>query len=231
MLIVLGTGKTTVARYMSTLLHDLGVLSTNKIFIECSAADFIGEHVGHTAPKTRSQFMKGLGGVLYIDDAHQLMEGGYATEAINELVRLLQKHSEKIVIILAGPYHEIEALMSKAHGISGSVFKEIIFENLSASECLTLLKRLLGENGIGSSIFSDQIVKCFVNQFEILCSMNHWRNANDVRSLSDWMVTDVLTNNIPGGQAGNGLNLSVERANFFFQKMFQMKSAMQMNDP
>ncbi|GFP59878.1 protein CfxQ homolog [Trichoderma asperellum] len=204
------TGKTTVARYMSTLLHDLGVLSTNKIFVECSAADFIGEHVGHTAPKTRSQFMKGLGGVLYIDDAHQLMEGGYATEAINELVRLLQKHSEKIVIILAGPNHEIEALMTKAHGIRGSVFKEIIFEKLTASECLTLLKRLLGENGIGSSIFSDQIVKCFVNQFEILCSMNHWRNAND---------------------AGSGLNLSVERANFFFQKMFQMKSAMQMNDP
>ncbi|KAL9480308.1 hypothetical protein ACSS6W_005094 [Trichoderma asperelloides] len=223
--------ETTVARYMSTLLHDLGVLSTNKIFVECSAADFIGEHVGHTAPKTRSQFMKGLGGVLYIDDAHQLMEGGYATEAINELVRLLQKHSEKIVIILAGPNHEIEALMTKAHGIRGSVFKEIIFEKLTASECLTLLKRLLGENGIGSSIFSDQIVKCFVNQFEILCSMNHWRNANDVRSLSDWMVTDVLTNNMPGGQAGSGLNLSVERANFFFQKMFQMKSAMQMNDP
>ncbi|KAL6887987.1 P-loop containing nucleoside triphosphate hydrolase protein [Trichoderma evansii] len=226
-----GTGKTTVARYMSTLLHDLGILSTDKIFVECSAADFIGEHVGHTAPKTRSQFMKGLGGVLYIDDAHQLMEGGYATEAINELVRLLQKHSENIVMILAGPSHEIEALMAKAHGIGGSVFKELTFEKLTASECLALLKRLLGENGISSSIFNDQIVNCFVNQFEILCNLNHWRNANDIRSLSDWMVTDVLTNNIPGGQLGNGLHLAVERANFFFQKMFQIKSAMHMNDP
>lgn len=231
MLTVVGTGKTTVARYMSTLLHDLGVLSTDKIFVECSAADFIGEHVGHTAPKTRSQFMKGLGGVLYIDDAHQLMEGGFATEAINELVRLLQKHSQNIVVILAGPSHEIEALMVKARCIGGSIFKELTFGKLAASECLALLKRLLGENGVSSSIFSDQIVNCFVNQFEILCNMNRWRNANDVRSLSDWMVTDVLTSIIPGGQAASGLHLSVERANFFFQKMFQMKSSMQINDP
>ncbi|KAM0466766.1 hypothetical protein ACHAPV_000273 [Trichoderma viride] len=226
-----GTGKTTVARYMGTLLYDLGVLSTDKIFVECSAADFIGEHVGHTAPKTRSQFIKGLGGVLYIDNAHQLMEGGYATEAINELVRLLQKHGQNIVMILAGPSHEIEALMAKAHGIGGSVFKELTFEKLTASECLALLKRLLGENGVSSSIFGDQIMNCFVNQFEILCNMSHWRNANDVQSLSGWMVTDVLTNIIPGGQIGTGLYLSVERANFFFHKMFQMKSAMQMSDP
>lgn len=231
MLTVIGTGKTTVARYMGTLLYDLGVLSTDKIFVECSAADFIGEHVGHTAPKTRSQFIKGLGGVLYIDNAHQLMEGGYATEAINELVRLLQKHGQNIVMILAGPSHEIEALMAKAHGIGGSVLKELTFEKLTASECLALLKRLLGENGVSSSIFGDQIMNCFVNQFEILCNMSHWRNANDVQSLSGWMVTDVLTNIIPGGQIGTGLYLSVERANFFFHKMFQMQSAMQMSDP
>ncbi|KAL7968450.1 P-loop containing nucleoside triphosphate hydrolase protein [Trichoderma sp. SZMC 28014] len=226
-----GTGKTTVARYMSTLLYDLGILSNDKIFVECSAADFIGEHVGHTAPKTKSQFMKGLGGVLYIDNAHQLMEGGYATEAINELVRLLQKHSQNIVLILAGPSHEIEALMAKAHGVGGSIFKELTFERLTSPECLALFQRLLGENGVSSSIFGDQIVNCFINQFEILCNMNHWRNANDVQTLSDWIVTDVLTNAIPGGQIVGGLHLSVERANFFFNKMFQMKSAMQINDP
>jgi hypothetical protein len=230
MLTIIGTGKTTVARYLGTLLYDLGILSTDKIFVECSAADFIGEHVGHTAPKTRSQFMKGLGGVLYIDNAHQLMEGGYATEAINELVRLLQKHSQSIVLILAGPCHEIEALLAKAHGIGGSVFKELTFEKLNGSECLALLKRLLEENGVSSSIFGDQIVNCFVNQFDILCNMNHWRNANDVQSLSDWMITDVLTNTLPGGPASSGLHLSVERANFFFHKMFQMKSTIQLSD-
>jgi hypothetical protein len=216
---------------MGTLLHDLGVLSTSKTFVECSAADFIGEHVGHTAPKTRAQFEKGLGGVLFVDQAHQLMEGGYATEAINEFVRLLQKHSEKIVVILAGPYQEIEKLMAKAHGLDGSFFKEVIFEKPTAMECLTLLKRVLRENGVNGSFFSDQIVeKCFVNQFEILSSMTHWRNANDVRSLSEWMVTDVLTQIPLGAQTGNELHLSIQQANFYFQKMFQTKSAMQISD-
>lgn len=44
--ITTGTGKTTVARYMGTLLYDLGLIAT-KTFIECSASDFIGEQVGH----------------------------------------------------------------------------------------------------------------------------------------------------------------------------------------
>lgn len=228
--ITIGTGKTTVARYMSTLLYDLGLLPT-KTFVESSAADFIGEHVGHTAPKTRAQFEKGLGGVLFIDHAHQLKEGGYATEAINELVRLLQKHVGKIIVILAGPSEEIEALMAKSHGLDGSFFKEVNFQKLAASDCLALLKQMLRENGIGSSFFNDPMdERRFLNQFDILSSLTYWRNANDVRSLSEWMVTDVLTSFAPSGQASNGLNLSVEQANFYFHKMFEMKSSMQFGD-
>ncbi|KAJ4862574.1 ATPase family associated with various cellular activities (AAA) domain-containing protein [Trichoderma breve] len=226
-----GTGKTTVARYMGTLLYDLGLIAT-KTFVECSASDFIGEHVGHTAPKTRAQFEKGLGGVLFIDHAHQLNQGGYGTEAINEFVRLLQKHSGKIVIILAGPSEEIESLMAKAQGLDSSFFKEIFFQKLTAQECMAFLRRILSENGINDCFSSNQAVHhIFTNQFEILSNLTHWKNASDVKSLSQWMVMDALTNWIPQGQGSIGPSLSITQANVHIQKMFEKKAAMQMSDP
>ncbi|UKZ49173.1 hypothetical protein TrVGV298_003416 [Trichoderma virens] len=224
-----GTGKTTVAQYMSTLLYDLGLVAT-KTFVECSASDFIGEHVGQTAPKTRAQFEKGLGGVLFVDHAHQLNQGGYGTEAINEFVRLLQKHSGKIVVILAGPSDEIESLMAKAHGLDISFFKEITFQRLTAQECMVLLRRILSQNRISDCFSNSQAVQqIFINQFEILSNLSHWRNASDVKSLSQWMMMDVLANWIPQGQPSKGPSLSIAQANLYFQKMFDQKTAMQMS--
>lgn len=216
---------------MGTLLYDLGLIAT-KTFIECSASDFIGEHVGQTAPKTRAQFEKGLGGVLFIDHAHQLNQGGYGTEAINEFVRLLQKHSGKIVIILAGPSEEIESLLAKAHGLDGSFFKEIAFQKLTAHECMAFLRRMLSQNGIDDCFSNNQAIQhIFTNQFEILSNLSHWKNASDVKSLSQWMVMDALTNWIPQGQGSKGPSLSITQANLHFQKMFDKKTAMQMSDP
>lgn len=215
---------------MGTLLYDLGLTAT-KTFVECSAADFIGEHVGHTAPKTRAQFEKSLGGVLFVDHAHQLTEGGYATEAINEFVRLLQKHSGKVVVILAGPSEEIEALMAKAHGLDSCFFNEITFQKLTAPECLVFLRRILSQTGI-SDCFSDsqEVQNIFINQFEILSNLTYWRNASDVKSLSQWMVRDVLRKRTPQTQASEVPSLSISQANFYIQKMFDTKTAMQLSD-
>lgn len=52
MIIVLGTGKTMVARVLGRLLHMVGVLPTDKV-TEVQRTDLVGEFVGHTGPKTR----------------------------------------------------------------------------------------------------------------------------------------------------------------------------------
>src|SRR5690625_3302832 len=70
-----GTGKTTVARTLASLLHEMNIL-TKGHFIEADRSDLVGEYNGQTAQKTKQMVQKSLGGVLFIDEAYSLARGG-----------------------------------------------------------------------------------------------------------------------------------------------------------
>ncbi len=103
-----GTGKTEVARIISGLLYDAGVLPEAK-FVETDASGLIGKYVGETAPKTQAKINDAMGGVLFIDEAYALTEtsdsngvsSGYGDEAISVLLKEMEDHRGKFSVIFA----------------------------------------------------------------------------------------------------------------------------------
>lgn len=75
-----GTGKTTTARKMGQVYYDMGMLGSAEV-IECSATDFVGQYVGQTGPKTQKQLEKGLGKILFIDEAYRKLSLPYDIES------------------------------------------------------------------------------------------------------------------------------------------------------
>ena len=107
-----GTGKTTIARIISSILYNLGYVKENKL-IEVSSKDLVAEYVGQTAPKTMSVIEKSLNGVLFIDEAYTLAVKGdntYNSEAIATLIQCMENYRDKLVVIFAGYTKEMQDL-------------------------------------------------------------------------------------------------------------------------
>ncbi|KAI5797849.1 P-loop containing nucleoside triphosphate hydrolase protein [Peziza echinospora] len=207
-----GTGKTIVAREMGQLFYDIGLLSSPEV-IECSASDFIGQFVGHTAPKTKRQLDKGIGKVLFIDQAYQfLQQGEYARDALNEIENLLPqpRYHKKMVVILAGYELDMQQLMSDAGSPAlSSLFPDhIFFRKLTVEECMAILHRELAKEGIQMSCLKPRTSKkepspdqdkqqaefrSVKRSFSMLTNLMNWGNGRDVKSLAEQLSRVHLT--------------------------------------
>ena len=181
---------------MGKLFYQIGFLSTEEC-IELSATDLIGQYVGHTAPKTKTQLEQALGKVLVVDEAHRLADGQFATEAVNELIQFLSqlKTSGRLVVVLAGYTSDMNALMSARPALSGLFPEEIIFENIKPGGCINLLERELAKNRICAPFFQDPFsegYRILHKGFDVLCALPSWSNAPDVKTLAKRMVVGQL---------------------------------------
>lgn len=163
--------------------------------VECSASDLIGQYVGQTGPKTIKQLERGLGKVLFIDEAYRLGEGMFAQEAVNELVDTMTKpqFAGKLVIILAGYDNDMNNLLRVNEGLSSRFSEEVMFPSLNPAHCLRLLEDKLNESSIAfPSIADPDINAYFLRQIEELSKLPAWGNARDVQTLAKILVRTVF---------------------------------------
>ncbi|RFU74458.1 stage v sporulation k [Trichoderma arundinaceum] len=191
-----GSGKTTTAKQMGKIFYNMGYLSSSEV-VECSAADLIGQYVGHTAPKAKKKLQEGLGHVLLIDEAHRLMYSGFAIEAIDELVNFVSKNAGKVVVIMAGFTADVSQLLSIYSDLSGHFSEVITFPNIQPGDCIRLLVSELAKFNIRSANnflnnpHSDQYKK-IRRLFRALSVMPFWNNARDVKSLAKQLLRRYL---------------------------------------
>jgi hypothetical protein len=114
-----GTGKTTVARLLGRLYGAIGVVSKGHL-VEASRPDLVAGYVGQTALKVQAMVQRALGGVLFIDEAYALAQGGdedFGEEAIATLVKLMEDHRDDLAVIVAGYPAEMHRFIDSNPGL------------------------------------------------------------------------------------------------------------------
>lgn len=143
-----GTGKTTVARIVAGIYKDLGILKKGHL-VEVQRSDLVAEYVGQTAPKTNAKIDEALDGVLFIDEAYTLAEGGqgdFGQEAINTLLKRMEDDRKRLIVILAGYSNEIQHFINSNPGLQSRFNRYIHFEDYSYEELLQIFLFNLGKN-------------------------------------------------------------------------------------
>ena len=81
-----GSAKTTVARLLTQILKEEGVLSNGHL-VECGRQDLVGKYVGWTAKIVEEKFKAARGGNQFINEAysHLKNEKTYGAQPINTI--------------------------------------------------------------------------------------------------------------------------------------------------
>ena len=137
-----GTGKTTVARIVASIYKELGVLKEGHL-IETDRSGLVAEYVGQTAVKTNKIIDSALDGVLFIDEAYTLAEGGssdYGSEAIATLLKRMEDDRDRLVVIIAGYTKNMKQFIDSNPGLQSRFTRYIEFPDYSAEDLMRIFE-------------------------------------------------------------------------------------------
>ncbi len=141
-----GTGKTMMARTAADILYNIGIISSNKL-VETDRAGLVAGYVGQTAIKTQEKIMEAMDGVLFIDEAYSLVQGGandFGREAIDTLVKLMDDHRDRLVVILAGYDQNMDEFLQVNPGLHSRFPNIIEFTDYNIDELLQIAELVYG---------------------------------------------------------------------------------------
>ncbi|SFG14246.1 AAA family ATPase [Oribacterium sp. WCC10] len=114
-----GTGKTTVARVIGKILHQMGLLRSEEMK-ETDRSGLVAEYIGGSARNTRILLddVRSMGGTLFIDEAYELYKNSdrdYGEEVITTLLKDMEDHRGDYSVIIAGYKNKMEYMMENAN--------------------------------------------------------------------------------------------------------------------
>lgn len=140
-----GTGKTTVAKIITEMFHDFGLIEENKL-IEVDGYELIGKSVS----KIEEIIQSALGGVLYIDEAYLLKERLIQdnTEAIATLLKAMETYKDELFVIFSGYKNEMKNFINTNPDIISKVGFIFEFDNYTSEELTEIFQRKVEKTGM-----------------------------------------------------------------------------------
>lgn len=187
-----GTGKTTVARLLAGFFQTLKIVSRGQL-VETDRSGLVAGYVGQTAAKTRAVADSAIGGVLLIDEAYALAQGGdndFGQEAINTLVKVMEDERDDLSVIVAGYPEEMREFINSNPGLRSRFPRTIFFPDYTDDQLLTMFRGQCTKGGY------EPTRGCVARVREWLAAQPRdkgFGNGRAVRNLFELMIANQAT--------------------------------------
>ena len=183
-----GTGKTTIARFLSKIFHSLGILSRGQL-VEVDRGDLVAGYVGQTAIKTKDCINKAMGGVLFIDEAYALTNRGendYGAEAVDTLLKAMEDHRDDLIVIVAGYIEPMEKFLHSNPGLESRFNRFIDFPDYTLDELMGIFDMRMNKAGY---TMGDEARAALRQKIDIeRVDVKGFGNARGVRNLFETII-------------------------------------------
>ena len=178
-----GTGKTTVARLLSNIYRDLGIIAGGKL-IEVTRSDLVVAEKGKTAERAAEKFNQAIDNVLFIDEAYTLINkddpNDNGQEAIDELLKFMEDYRDRLIVIVAGYENNMKKFISSNAGLASRFKRNLIFENYNDLELYQIFYKLCRDNKYMIANDASTSIKNACNKI-IEITGDRYSNARDLR--------------------------------------------------
>lgn len=178
-----GTGKTTVARLISKIYKELGLLEKGHL-VEVDRSALVAGYQGQTAKKTDAVIEQALGGTLFIDEAYTLSRGAndFGQEAIDTILKRMEDYRDKLVVIVAGYTNEMRDFLDSNPGLQSRFTNFFNFEDYNPRQMLEIASDIAEKNGYkidegGLQLLLDLFTELYENRDQ------NFGNARTVRNI------------------------------------------------
>jgi SpoVK/Ycf46/Vps4 family AAA+-type ATPase len=194
-----GTGKTTIARYMSRVFNAVGLIEGTDV-VEVSALNLKAGYVGQSSGRVTEASTKARdeGKVLFIDEAHNLYSSPSDNDSFNKDIigQITQEvtalKNARVFTILAGYPEPMQRLFEADPGWERRFPSMVEFPDYEADECLLILKKTLQRNKLELAPETEQPL---LDTIRRLKQNPKFGNAGEMNNLAETLLSNHIMQN------------------------------------
>ena len=187
-----GTGKTEVARIYARVAASLGLIRRAHVE-KVDRGVLIGGHIGATEENTEAAIERARGGVLFIDEAYQLVSSDdsdrdFGRKAVEVLLSRMEELRDELVVIVAGYEREMDRFLSSNPGLRSRFTTTIAFPNYTPAELVKIVAGFADRHGF---VLADDTRTALAAHFGHVCGDPSFGNARHARTVFDAMTIEL----------------------------------------
>jgi TPR repeat protein len=187
-----GTGKTTVARLLGEIYHEIGILSRGHL-TETDRSGLVAGYLGQTAIKVSEVVQGALGGILFIDEAYSLAQEAqrdqFGGEAIDTLLKRMEDHRDDLIVIVAGYTAPMKAFLESNPGLRSRFNKFLHFDDYSPQELFQIFTKYCEDDGYAFEGNCGDRIMALINLTHERRAAN-FGNARTIRNLFEQTISN-----------------------------------------